>query len=207
MAKGFLIALEGIDGAGKSTQAHRLFDALKARGYEVVLTREPSDGPRGRKLRAYLTGGGPRLKAAEELELFMADRREHVARVIRPALERGRIVITDRYFYSSAAYQGAAGLDSVWILAQNEGEAPVPDLVFILDLPPALGLARRGKKSGPVQQQTETLDYLTRVAAIYQTMRGPHFHWLDAALPREEIHAAILQKTLTALSSDRGKSC
>ena len=198
MAGGFLIALEGIDGAGKTTQARLLAEGLQARGYEVVLTREPSDGPAGRKLRGYLQGAGPRLSPLEELNLFMADRREHVAEVIRPALARGAIVVTDRYYYSSMAYQGARGLDSAWILAENEAFAPAPDLVFILVLVPALGLGRL-KDRGASRQMTEARDYLQGVADIYQSLSGEHLYRLDAGLPVAELQALILQATLEAL--------
>ena len=103
--------------------------SLKKDGHQVVLTREPTHGPAGQRLQSYLLGPSRHLSPAEELDLFMADRREHVAQIIKPALERGKVVLTDRYYYSSVAYQGALGLDPNDILAANEAFAPVPDLV------------------------------------------------------------------------------
>lgn len=194
-AAGWLVALEGVDGSGKSTQAHLLAQALEERGFQVALTQEPSSGPPGQRLRRYLAGSTRHLSPAVELALFVADRREHVDRVIKPALAAGRVVITDRYYYSSVAYQGALGLDPARILALNETFAPRPDLVFILTLPPALAVARLGRQ----RQVTENRDYLERVAAVYASLRGPHIHRMDADAARETIHPRILEITLTAL--------
>lgn len=126
MGRGFFIVLEGIDGSGKTTQARWLAEALRQKGYEVVLTREPSDGPLGRRLRRYLAASPRRLSSELELAWFLADRRDHVETIIRPALEQGKVVISDRYYYSSAAYQGARGLDPEAILRLNEAFAPGP---------------------------------------------------------------------------------
>src|SRR4051794_4247303 len=101
---GILIAVEGIDGAGKTTQVTRLCAALADVGETVVRSKEPTNGPHGRRLRESAQTG--RMNADEELQTFIADRREHVETVIRPALERGETVILDRYFYSTVAYQG-----------------------------------------------------------------------------------------------------
>lgn len=199
MAPGFLIALEGVDGAGKTTQARLLTAALRELGWPVVLTREPSDGPTGQKLRDYLAGGSRHLTAEEELALFMADRREHVARVIRPALEEGRVVVTDRYYYSSAAYQGARGLDPGHIISLNEAFAPRPDVVIILTLPPDEGLARRRRAKGEAPQVSEALDYLKQVAAIYDTFSGPHLRRVFARGTPEEVHARLLKLVREAL--------
>jgi len=138
--QGVLVVLEGIDGAGKSTQLRRLKEALERAGVEVMADREPTDGPHGRRLRASATEG--RLGPAEELELFIADRREHVEQVILPALGLGKVVLLDRYYFSNAAYQGSRGLDWEEILRVNEAFAPPPDLLFWLDLPPEASASR-----------------------------------------------------------------
>ncbi len=200
MGQGFFIVLEGVDGAGKSTQAKLLAEALRERGYKVVLTQEPSDGPTGERIRQYLTGTSRHLTAEEELALFMADRREHVEKVIRPALKQGLIVICDRYYFSSAAYQGALGLDPNRILAEHEAFAPRPDLVIFFDLPPDKALARRGKRT---RQVSESLAYLEKVAAIYHTFQGPCLHRVATAGPVEETHASVLALILRALE-ERG---
>jgi dTMP kinase len=196
MARGLLIALEGIDGSGKSTQARLLAAALKRLGREVVLTREPSEGRAGRKLRRYLAGSSRHLSPAAELALFVCDRREHVAAIIRPALKAGKTVITDRYYYSSAAYQGALGLDPEQILALNETFAPRPHRVFILSLPVAVALRRLASQGGGARQLSESPQYLPRVAAIYDSFHGPTCRRLDALKPPEVIHAAMLRETL-----------
>ena len=104
-----LIVFEGIDGTGKSTQVRLLAQALEERGLTVVTSREPTDGPFGQKLRLSMITG--RLSPEEELALFHEDRRDHVEHLILPALEAGKVVILDRYFFSTMAYQGARGFD------------------------------------------------------------------------------------------------
>jgi dTMP kinase len=198
-ATGVLLALEGVDGSGKTTQAGLLAEALKRRGHKVVLTREPTAGPAGERLRRYLGGPSRHLRPVAELALFIADRREHVARVIKPALMAGKTVITDRYYYSSVAYQGALGLDTAGILAANETFAPRPHLVFILTLPPALAGARLARSPGRRRQVSEGQGYLEQVAAIYASLTGPHIHRVDAAAASETVHAHILKTTLKAL--------
>jgi dTMP kinase len=197
--RGFLIALEGVDGSGKSTQARLLAAALEQRGLKVILTQEPTSGPLGQQLRQYFQGAARYLTPKEELNLFMADRRDHVEQVIKPALEAGKLVITDRYYYSSVAYQGALGLDPARILAQNEVLALRPDLVFILALPVSQALARLAAgRSGP-PQVSEGAAYLEQVAAIYAGLKGPQIYQVDASGPPEETQALILKLTLKAL--------
>src|SRR4051812_39913694 len=114
-----------------------LASALKA-SCEVVLTKEPTDGPWGQKLRrSFVT---ERLAPADELEAFVNDRREHVETLINPALARGAVVIVDRYYYSTVAYQGARGLDPKQVLEMNRAFAPKPEVVFIVDLDPRVAL-------------------------------------------------------------------
>ncbi len=127
----------------------------------------------------------------------MADRREHVETVIRPALRQGRVVISDRYYFSSAAYQGALGLDPQWILTEHEAFALPPDLVIFLTLSPAKALARMHH---PARQVSETPAYLEKVAAIYQTFRGPGLHQVDASGTVDETHARVLALVLEALA-------
>ena len=200
-SRGVLLALEGVDGCGKSTQAGLLATALRARGLEVVLTCEPTDGPIGRHIREYFQGPTRELSAKEELNLFMADRREHVEEVINPALAEGKIVITDRYYFSSVAYQGALGLDPDRILVQNEILAVRPDLTVILTLPVAQALARLSKTPQRARQVSEEPAYLERVAAIYASLQGPHLHHLDASAPPQAVHAALLNLALEFLQS------
>jgi dTMP kinase len=204
MGRGVLIALEGVDGAGKTTQAVSLAAVMARFGRRVLFTQEPTFGPAGRRLREYLAGKERHLSAAEELALFQADRREHVADTIRPALERGWLVITDRYYYSSAAYQGALGLDPEAILAASEAFAPRPDLVVIFTLPLSVALARRLEARGGEAQVSEVPAYLEKVAALYDRFQGPQLVRLDAAAPPAEVLGRLLNLTLDALAAARG---
>ena len=186
--RGVLVALEGIDGAGKSTQARELERLLALAGFGVVRTREPTDGPWGRKLRESATAG--RLSPTDELAAFVADRRQHVAEEIAPALADGKIVLIDRYYFSSAAYQGARGLDPDEIIRQNEAFAPEPDLLVILVVDPAGGVARVGQRGQHDHFEREA--DLARSAAIFARMDKPYLIRIDATRPAGEITAAIL---------------
>jgi dTMP kinase len=205
MGRGVLIALEGIDGTGKTTQALSLAATLARMGRGVLFTQEPTFGPAGRRLRDYLAGAERHLTAAEELDLFQADRREHVADTIQPALRHGWLVITDRYYYSSAAYQGALGLDPLAILTESESFAPRPDLVVIFTLPLDVALARRREARGGEVQVTEVPAYLEKVAALYDRFQGPQVKRLDAAAPPTEVLWRLLNLTLDTLGAARNK--
>jgi dTMP kinase len=191
---GTLVALEGLDGCGKSTQLARLSAALRARGRDVVVTREPSDGPTGQRIRA-MARSGEAVAPAEELRWFQDDRREHVSRVIAPALAAGRWVLTDRYFLSTVAYQGARGLDWREILAASEAEFPVPDAALIFELPVADGLARARARVGPDEPLFERADYLERVAEIFAAIERPYVARVDASGGE----AAVTERALAAL--------
>jgi dTMP kinase len=189
--RGILVALEGLDGCGKTTQAARIAASLRARGRDIELTREPSDGPIGRKIRE-LARAGEEVPAAQQLQLFTDDRREHVAQVIEPALAAGRWVITDRYFLSTVAYQGARGLDWRGILAASEAEFPRPDLALIFELPADEGLARaRGRGSAP-DLWFEHAEYLTWVAAIFAAIERPYVARIDASGSPDAVGARAL---------------
>jgi dTMP kinase len=196
---GFLLVLEGIDGAGKSTLQRSLAEWCRGRGHTVATSREPTSGPHGKKLReSAMTGRKP---PEEELELFIADRREHVRDVIAPALARGEIVLLDRYYFSTAAYQGARGLDPEAIIAANEAFAPTPDLVLLLDLDPASGCERihtRGSRPDGFEDRA----YLDEVRRIFRAIARPYFHRLDASRAPEEV-AATAQALLAAVLAAR----
>ena len=165
-----LIAIEGIDGAGKTTQAKRLEELLSEPDRPVVRSKEPTDGQWGKKLRASATMG--RLSMKEELDLFLKDRREHVETVINPALAAGKVVIVDRYYYSTIAYQGARGMDPAKLQAMNEEFAPIPDIVFLLDVEPEVGLARIEKRGDGAGNHFENLKNLEAVSRIFRQLSG-----------------------------------
>lgn len=196
--KGLLVVLEGIDGTGKSTQARALLRRLRAAGIPAVRFREPSRGPWGREIRRLAKTAGS-ATPERELELFVKDRRDNVARNLEPALRAGRVVVLDRYYFSTVAYQGAKGLDPDRIRRLNERFAPRPDLVFILDLDPARGLSRIAGR-GPRDELFEREDYLARVRAIFLGLRGRRFVHLDAGRDKRSLARQIWERVLRAYS-------
>jgi len=166
---GILIAIEGIDGGGKTTQVLELVRTLRLLGLSVITSKEPTDGPHGRALRS--SGATGRLPLEEELALFVADRREHVERLLIPLLRQGGVVIVDRYYFSTAAYQGARGADVQAVLDLNESFAPRPDAVLILDLDVDIGQARI-RARGDVANHFEDADELRRVQQVFRAMVG-----------------------------------
>ncbi|OGQ96148.1 MAG: dTMP kinase [Deltaproteobacteria bacterium RIFOXYD12_FULL_57_12] len=190
--RGVLIAFEGIDGTGKSTQLRLLAEELQRRGYKVVQTREPTDGPFGRRLRE-LFADRQSMSREAELELFMADRRQHVEEVIGPALRDGRVVLTDRYYFSTAAYQGAAGFDPDEIIRMNEQFAPVPDLVLLLVASPATGVDRIRCGRGEALNDFEQEEGLQRVAAVFDRLRAACIERVDASLSIDAVQRTVLE--------------
>ncbi len=191
MTAGALVAFEGIDGAGKTTQVARLAAALRAAGRSVVETREPTDGPYGRRIRAEARAGR-RAPAAEELRWFLADRREHVDRVIAPALAAGQVVLTDRYTLSTVAYQGARGLDPVRLLRQAERSFPMPDLALLFWIDPVEGLRRVSSRAGAREEAFEQRGVLEAVARTFATLAPPYLARVDAAAAPEVVAERVL---------------
>jgi dTMP kinase len=185
-----LIAVEGIDGAGKTTQVRLLAQALERLGERVITSKEPTDGPWGRKIRESAAKG--RLSLEEELQAFVNDRIEHVKTLIQPGLEAGAAVILDRYFYSTIAYQGSRGGDIGELKAQMEQIAPIPDVVFLLDLPPAEGIRRISESRKEQPNAFEKLDTLTRVREAFNAIPEPRIVRIDGARPVEEVHDAVI---------------
>ena len=193
LLRGVLIAVEGIDGSGKSTQARLLADWAAARGMEVVLSREPTSGPWGMKIRDARFKA--RLSPEEELEAFIEDRKEHVRTLIAPALARHALVIVDRYYYSTVAYQGARGVDPRSLLAKNREFAPIPDMVALFDLDPREGLARIQARGGG-HDVFESLEALTKSRDIFNSLDEAHVVKFDAARPVDELHRAVIAAML-----------
>lgn len=201
MSTGSFIVFEGIDGSGKSTQARRLAEALGERGYEVVLTREPTDRTAaGRRLREIARQGREGLPLEEETRLFMEDRAEHCRDLIAPALEAGKTVVTDRFWYSTAAYQGALGADTEAIAEESRRRFPTPDLVFYLEIDPenALERIRAGRPEG-LAPAYEKLELLREVSRRYRRLCADHCVRIEATLPENEIAARVLEAALPAI--------
>jgi dTMP kinase len=203
LSQGLLIVFEGLDGAGKTTQVRLLAERLRQEGYDVVCLKEPTNGVWGQKLRQLAQQGRQALAPATELEWFLQDRREDVEQNIRPALACGQIVLLDRYYFSTMAYQGALGCDLEMIRQRNEAFAPPPHLLLLLDISPHQGLQR-------VQQQRplddfERLDYLQRVATIFAHLDFPYLRRIRAAAPPAEVHAHIWQEVQHILRQEGGR--
>ena len=167
-ARGMFITFEGGDGSGKSTQIQSVRDWFESRGREVIVTREPGGTELGTEIRRLVQNGPEDVDARTEALLYAADRAYHVATVIRPALERGAVVLGDRYIDSSLAYQGAArslGVDEIASLSAWATQGLYPSLTFLLDLPPEVGARRR--TDAPDRMERESMDFHERVRHEY----------------------------------------
>lgn len=167
-ARGVFITFEGGDGSGKSTQIQSVRDWFESRGREVIVTREPGGTELGTEIRRLVQNGPEDVDARTEALLYAADRAYHVATVIGPALERGAVVLGDRYIDSSLAYQGAArslGVDEIASLSAWATQGLYPSLTFLLDLPPEVGARRR--TDAPDRMERESMDFHERVRHQY----------------------------------------
>jgi dTMP kinase len=189
--RGTLIVFEGLDGCGKSTQLRRAADALSARHVDPVVTREPTDGPWGRRIRE-MAKSDQGVTPETELEWFFEDRREHMRDVVEPALAAGRLVLSDRSYISTVAYQGARGLDASKILAESEAEFARPDLILLFEISAKEGLARVHARGGDGEPIFENLAFLERVAAIFEELDVDGLKRIDASRSEEEIAKDVL---------------
>ena len=167
-ARGVFITFEGGDGSGKSTQIQSVREWFASRGREVIVTREPGGTELGTEIRRLVQNGPEDVDARTEALLYAADRAYHVATVIAPALERGAVVLGDRYIDSSLAYQGAArslGVDEIASLSAWATRGLYPSLTFLLDLPPEVGARRR--TDAPDRMERESMDFHERVRHEY----------------------------------------
>jgi dTMP kinase len=193
LKKGILIVFEGIDGAGKTTQAEALRDRLYKRGLKVLFFREPSEGKWGRIIRQKAAQENS-LSPEEELDLFQKDRQENVNLNLKPALKAKNIVLLDRYYFSTMAYQGAKGIDPEFIRSLNQKFVVEPDLVFIMDIEADKGLSRiQNRKNRDLLFERE--DYLVRVREIFHSIQGENITHIDARLPQHEI-TDIMEKEI-----------
>lgn len=192
---GVLIVIEGIDGAGTTTQARRLVSALEADGIPAHLTREPSDGPVGRLLREMLAGEHAPVGATTLGLLFAADRADHIQREVEPALEAGKVVVSDRWYHSSLAYQGTDEARG-WIRELNR-RARVPDLTLLIEIDPEVA-ARRRARAGRSEELFDQIETQRRVAAGYRAVAEElagveRIERVDGDRPEEEVAREVLR--------------
>ncbi len=160
--RGVFICVEGLDGCGKTTQTKLLVERLRRRSHDAVYTAEPSRGKIGKFIKQYCLHGGKRVSNVVEALLFAADRLEHVEKEVVPALDAGKLVVSDRYVYSSLAYQGASGLSLEWIEKINE-HAIRPNLAIFIDVEPETVV----KRLKPERSVMENLATQREVQKVY----------------------------------------
>jgi len=195
--KGVFICIEGLDASGKTTHAHRLVRNLRRNGFDAVYTTEPSRGEIGKFIRTYILQRKRRVPSVVEALLFAVDRVDHVEKEVKPALEKGKIVVSDRYAYSSLAYQGAAGLDLKWIEEINRLALP-PDLAIYLDIPPEV-VVKRIKRKKSVMERLETQ---CRVKDVYMKfIKNGKLVSVDGNRTEDEVAKDILTVVLNFLKN------
>ena len=193
--RGLFVSIEGVEGAGKTTQVALLAERLRALGREVLVVREPGGTPISEEARRLVLDPALRPGPAAELFLYLVARADLVQRVVRPALERGATVLADRFDLSTRAYQIAGrGLPEDAVLAANALATGglEPDLVIVLDLPPSVGRARQAA-GGKVRDRLELEDeaFHRRVAEAFRRTAGPNIVHLEADRPPEALHAEL----------------
>jgi dTMP kinase len=211
---GRFIVFEGGEGAGKSTQVGLLSNWLAGQSREVLVTREPGGTAVGAQIRSLLLAGGAlsgaSLSPRAEALLYAADRADHVATVVRPALQRGTVVVSDRYVDSSLAYQGAGRtlpVDEVGWLSRWATDGLRPDLVVLLDIDPAIGLQRVGRRGQADRLESEAVSFHTRVRRAFLAQAGQEpdrYLVLDAAQPAERIAEQVAARVAALLPTDQG---
>ncbi len=200
-----LITVEGIDGAGKSTQVEHLADVLAGRGHRVVRTREPGATALGRELRRMVLGRELGLSADAELLLFLADRAEHVATVIAPALATGVIVVCDRFSDSTIAYQGYGrerDLARIRRWSDESSGGVAPDLTLLLDCPIELGVGRRRREIDRYHLLERAFHERVRKGFLAEAAAAPdRMRTIDASRPLAEVSAEVAHVTLAWLDA------
>jgi dTMP kinase len=206
---GLFVAFEGGEGSGKSTQVELLADALRQEGRPVTVTHEPGATPIGTQIRRMLLHDNARVTPRAEALLFAADRADHVDTVIKPALEGGEVVVTDRYVDSSLAYQGVGRQLTVAEVRRVSRWATGglrPDLTVLLDLPAEVGLGRAADRSDADKVEAESLEFHERVREAFRALAEAdprHYLVVDATQPAQDIHLAVLARVHALLAPRR----
>jgi dTMP kinase len=198
-SKGFFVCVEGLDASGKTTQAKLLTANLRRKGFDAVYTTEPSGGQVGRLIRSFVLNREERVPIALEALLFAADRVDHVEGEVKPLLKEGKVVVCDRYVYSSLAYQGAAGLDVGWIEYVNRF-ALTPDQAILIDVPTDIVLERLKRKKTVMENKLN----LDKVRQVYLKLAEDcRLTLLDGNRRRDEVAEEVSQTVSRSLKAKR----
>lgn len=194
---GLFIVIDGIDGAGKTTQCALLAQYFGERGVLCALSKEPTGVHWGKKLRESAAAG--RLSLEDELDYFVKDRRDHITRTIQPVLDAGGVVILDRYYYSTAAYQGSRGADIAEILRVHHEFAPEPDVALIMDIAAARGL-ERVRARGDEPNSFEDQGALDQARAIFRELASTNDNLvlIDSSQSVADLRKAVLARVASA---------
>ena len=193
LKRGILIVFEGIDGTRKSTHCGLLAEWLDQMQVPNIVLAEPTRGAWGMKIRQLLSDGRQGISPQEELSWFINDRKEDIETNIMPALKKHKVVLMDRYYFSTAAYQGALGLDPDQIRLENEKFAPIPDRVLIFLASPEKCLERI-ESSRDQKSAFEKLDYLNNVQEIFKSFNGPNIRFIESVGSVSEVHKKVLME-------------
>ncbi|MEC4087142.1 dTMP kinase [Pseudoalteromonas rubra] len=211
MSKGFMLVCDGSNGAGKTTAIRKIANYLEQQGYEVVLTREPGGTPIGEKIRSViLDPSTPEMGAMTELMLFSAARAQHVEEKIRPALEAGKVVISDRFDASTISFQHyarAIDLQTIKTINERALDGFKPDMYLIFDIEPELGMQRVSQRGeGLDRMEDEKMEFLQRAREGYlaQAKDDPErFSVIDASQDKESVLSACLRVVDSVIAANR----
>jgi dTMP kinase len=205
MARGLFLSLDGLDGTGKSTQCRLLADWLRARGHTVTECADPGGTPVGDVIRTLLLEHRGEMSLTCEAFLFMASRAQLAAEVIRPALEGGQVVVSDRFILANVVYQGhAGGLDpeKLWEIGRLSSGGLEPDLTIVLDLPPDAARRRRGRPADRMENRAADYQQRVREGFLSEARRRPErIRVVDASGSVEEVHAQICQEVARVMAA------
>jgi len=197
---GVLVVFEGIDGAGKTTQVEMLESALRKAKEPVTRSKEPTNGSWGKKIRDSASTG--RKSPREELKYFLYDREQHAQAIVRPALQRGEVVILDRYYYSTIAYQGVRGLPVEKLHQMMKKKFLRPDVVFLLDISPDVSIPRI-RKRGDIPNEFERIHNLEDARDIFNSIRDTRIVKIDAAMSAKTVHKIVLEEFISGAFKKR----
>lgn len=197
------IVFEGIDGAGKTTQVELLEEFFRVAGETVVKSKEPTDGVWGRRIRESASKG--RLPPDEELRAFIEDRKEHVGNLILPALTAGKVVILDRYFYSTIAYQASCGASASRLTTQMKSMFPVPDIAILIDTPAEIGLHRVSEGRGDTPNSFENIQTLQGVRAAFLNILqdNPEVRKIDGTRNIQDVRRDVVRLLLDGVLKEK----